>query len=302
MAMRYLVRPLPLALRLALYAAVELAGMAIQTLTSGGFFPGTVIMIAGMFLMFARSYTNRPKDLGYEEWKPVSFEEVRRIHGNLEGTRTIALPFYHKPAARVILIILFVILAGVGFFLPWAGPDNGAGRYFLGILNAFLVLIPLLFSGSVKLWTPQELATKLTAFEPVMHEKSADGTVTTPYLRFDRDSDGREIPEDLRFMVELKRSPADFVGSQFQVVINNGANGAVPYMYAVFLCRGKGTSYRKVTAMEFDDMVTESGGDDEYGTLVVRQETSGTGYHTTEEDCRRLYRMVTAAMRNLGKQ
>ena len=44
-------------------------------------------------------------------------------------------------------------------------------------------------------------------------------------------------------MVEPRRKPADFLGAQFQVAVNNGPNGAVPYLYAVFLCRGKGPTY-----------------------------------------------------------
>ena len=38
--------------------------------------------------------------------------------------------------------------------------------------------------------------------------------------------------------------------------------------------------------------VHEPGGDKEYGCVVVRQPTSGTGYHTTDADVRRLYDMV----------
>jgi hypothetical protein len=38
--------------------------------------------------------------------------------------------------------------------------------------------------------------------------------------------------------------------------------------------------------------VKEPGGDKEYGYVVVRQQTSGTGYHTTDADVRRLYGVV----------
>ena len=36
----------------------------------------------------------------------------------------------------------------------------------------------------------------------------------------------------------------------------------------------------------------EPGGDKDYGYIVVRQKTSGTGYHTTDADVSRLYALV----------
>ena len=63
-------------------------------------------------------------------------------------------------------------------------------------------------------------------------------------------------------------------------------------MYAVFLCKGKGTTYDRVKADRYGDMIKEPGGDKEYGYVVVRQKTSGTGYHTTDADCTRLFSLV----------
>jgi len=301
MAMRYLIGPMSRPMRLGLFAAVEAAGIVVQSLMPVAFLPGTAIMLAGLLLTFSQGYTNKPNDLGFEDWKPVTFEEVRRIHGNLSGTRGVRLPLLYRPAAKALLVVLVFVFAAIGFFAPWVGPGSGTGRYFIGLLNSFIILVPLFFGGTVKLWTPTELAMKLSAFEPVFTEDAAADIVTTPYIRFDKDSDGRQIPEDLRFMVELRRNPPDFVGVQFQVVINNGENGPVPYMYAVYLCKGKAVSFQRVSALSFGEMVTEPGGDDEYATLVVRQETSGTGYHTDEADCKRLYRMVVEGMRRIAK-
>jgi hypothetical protein len=63
-------------------------------------------------------------------------------------------------------------------------------------------------------------------------------------------------------------------------------------MYAVFLCRGKGETYQAFAAARFGDYVREPGGDKEYGYVVVRQRTERGGYHTTPDDCRRLYATV----------
>ena len=111
--------------------------------------------------------------------------------------------------------------------------------------------------------------------------------------------EGRQIPEDIRLMAEPRRKPADFLGVQLQVAINKGPNGSVPYMYSVFLCRGKDRTYSTVAELKFKDMVKEPGGDKEYGYVVVRQKTSGGGYHTTDDDCRKLFALVKESLEEL---
>jgi hypothetical protein len=160
--------------------------------------------------------------------------------------------------------------------------------------DALVLMVPFLLTGNVKLWTPQELAFRMRAFDPILSTEQAEGgdVIITPYLRLDKDKEGHEIPEDIRLMVEPRRKPTDFLGVQLQIAVNKGPNGSVPYMYAVFLCRGKGETFQKLASMRFDDFVREPGGDKEYGYVVVRQQTSGTGYNTTDSDVRRLYEMV----------
>ena len=68
--------------------------------------------------------------------------------------------------------------------------------------------------------------------------------IITPYLRLDKDKEDHQIPEDIRLMVEPRRKPADFLGVQMQVAVNKGPNGSVPYLYSMFLCKGKGETTR----------------------------------------------------------
>jgi hypothetical protein len=296
MTIPYLIKGIPLALRLALFAAIELAGIAVQVMISGGFIPGTLIMAAGLILVFSKGYTTKPEDLGYENWKPVSFTEIRRIQANLDRSTDMQLPFFYRPMSKVIVIFIALAFAVIPLFADLAEPGS---LYYIAVLDTFIIMVPLLFSGLVTLWKPSELVMKLRSFEPVMKEDAGTDLVVTPYLRFDQDKEGREIPEDLRFMVELKRAPEDFVGAQFQIAINSGPNGAVPYMYAVFLCSGKGKTFNKLAEGKFSPYIREAGGDDDYGTVVIRQQTSGKGYHTDADDCRRLYRLIITTMRSL---
>ena len=286
MSLRYLVPGLPFGLRLALFALLEAAGMALQVLPPGRFWAGTLVMVGGLFLLFARGYRNKPADLGLEDWKPVSAAELARIRDNLERTRAIRLPLPWRRGFPFLVLLALFALAGALLVAGWT-----AGL--LPVFDAFLLLVPLLFSGRVRLWTPQELKMKLFAFQPIVEQAGAGGPVIlTPYLRFDRDREGRQIPEDVRLMVEPRRKSADFLGVQLQVAINNGPTGAVPYLYAVFLCRGKGASFARFSAGQARGMVREPGGDGDYGWVVLRQKTSGKGYHTTPQDCARLFRMV----------
>ncbi len=287
MNLRYLIPGLPLGLRLALFGLVEAAGIFLQLALPGGFWPGTALVVGGLFLVFARNYRNRPLDLGFEDWKPVSIAEFNRIRNNLERTRKARVPFAYRRGFAALVIAPLAVLA-----LLFLIAENRT--LLLLDFDLFLLLIPFLFSGRVRLWTPRELKMKMLAFQPLVDRITAlaPALILTPYLRFDRDKEGRQIPEDIRLMVEPRRKAEDFLGAQLQVAINNGPNGAVPYMYAVFLCRGKGDSWKRFSAPASRAMIREPGGDGEYGYVVLRQKTSGRGYHTTPKDCERLFGLV----------
>jgi hypothetical protein len=285
----YAVPNIPLPLRLAAYVGFAALGMAVQILLpgAGGALLGAALMIPGLILLWTKGYRNKPLDLGFEDWQPVTAAEFARVQSNLAQTRQRRFSALYKTGFGVFIFIMLILLGLVSFILS-------SGLLALFFFDAAILLLPLLFGSNVRLWTPKELAFKMHGFETILKNEQTEGgdIVITPYLRLDKDREGRRIPEDIRLMVEPRRKPEDFLGVQFQVAVNNGPNGAVPYMYAVFLCKGKAKTYRLLEAENYNAMVTEPGGDAEYGFIVVRQQTSGKGYHTTDADIRALYKLV----------
>ncbi|MGA2378232.1 MAG: hypothetical protein ABSG85_02875 [Spirochaetia bacterium] len=289
MEMRYVISKAAFPARLVVLAGSGAAGLALQCLIPGGFgfLPGIVVMVPGLLFMLAKNFRNKPMDIGQEDWQPASVREFDRIRNNLQLTREKRYSvIYRAGFGWFIAVVLFVIALVFS-----------AGQRRLGALvcaDALVLLIPFLFTGNVSLWTPQELAFRMRVFEPILSSEQAEGgeIIITPYLKLDKDKEGHQVPEDIRLMVEPRRKPADFLGVQMQVAVNNGPNGSVPYMYSVFLCKGKGDTYQALSAARYGDYEREPGGDKDYGYIVVRQKTSGTGYHTTDADVRRLYAMV----------
>lgn len=298
MEMKFIVPKLAFPARTLVFAGFAAGGLALQVLIPGGFgfLPGVLLMIPALVFMGARNFRNKPMDVGQEDWQPASVREFDRIKSNLQLTREKGYSVIYRTGfgwfIAVVLVAAALVLVSMGFRL-------GA----LVCADALVLLIPFLFTGNVSLWTPQELAFRMRVFEPILSTETAEGgeIIITPYLKLDKNSQGQQIPEDIRLMVEPRRKPADFLGVQLQVAVNNGPNGNVPYMYAVFLCKGKGTTYKALAAARFDDYVHEPGGDKEYGYVVVRQETSGTGYATTDADVRQLYDMVKETLLSMPK-
>jgi hypothetical protein len=298
MEMKFVVPKLAFPARLAVFAVFAAAGLAVQILLPGGpaFLLGALVMVPGLVFMAAKSFKNKPLDIGQEDWQPASVREFDRIKSNLQLTRERGYSVIYRAGfgwfIAVVLVVGALIFRGAGYRL-------GA----LMSMDALVLLIPFLFTGNVSLWTPQELAFRMRVFEPILAAEPAEGgdIILTPYLRLDKDKEGRQIPEDIRLMVEPRRKPADFLGVQLQVAVNKGPNGNVPYMYSVFLCKGKGETYEALNALRFGDYLKEPGGDKEYGYVVVRQKTSGTGYATTDADVRRLYAMVKEKLQPMLK-
>jgi hypothetical protein len=302
MKIRFLIPGLPLPLRALIFSGLELGGLYYQfylaeDVFSLNFLLSLGIMILGVLFLTAKNYQNKPQDLGFEDWQPVTVNEFNRIKENLLKTQKSGLPLYYRKGAGAALIIILVLILFVsGFFeifflIPLA-------------IDGVIILWPLFFSGLIKLWTPSDLKLKIPRFEVILNkaQDTDKNLIITPYLRFDKDKEGRKIPEDIRFMLEPRRKPEDFIGVQLQAAINNGPNGAVPYLYAVFLCKGQGKTFLKLKDMDYQSFISEAGGDKEYGFIVVRQKTGGTGYHTTEGDCLRLYGLIRQILKELPQK
>ncbi len=298
MEMRYVIPRVVFPARLAIFALFAAIGFALQILLPGGagFFLGTVLMVPGLLFLSAHGFRNKPMDIGKEDWQPASVREFDRIKSNLQLTRQKRFSVIYRSGFGWFIA---VVLAGVSIILAMSDLPFAA----LVTFDALVLLVPFLLTGNVKLWTPQELAFRMRVFDPILSTEQAEGgdIIITPYLKLDKDKEGHEIPEDIRLMVEPRRKPADFLGTQLQVAVNKGPNGSVPYMYAVFLCRGKGATFQKLSAQRYEDFVKEPGGDAEYGYVVVRQKTSGTGYHTTDGDVRRLYELVKDKLESMNR-
>ncbi|MBN1409290.1 MAG: hypothetical protein JW969_00500 [Spirochaetales bacterium] len=300
MKISFIIPGIPFIIRVILFAAMAAFGVFYQFYFDEGsvFSLGTLIIGLSSIWIISKNYKNKPVDLGFEDWTAVSDAEFQKIKDNLKSTKSIKYPFYFKQSFGVGLIVVFIIVL-FGLFIIFESEDWALLTL---IIDAGILCIPVFFSGAINLWVPGQLGMKITCFNAIINSvsKYEDKFVMTPYLRLDKDKEGRRIPEDIRFMLEPKRKPADFLGVQFQVAINNGPNGAVPYMYSVFLCKGKGETFNSLAQLDFGNYINEPGGDDEYGYMVVRQQTGGGGYHTSPNQCKGLAELVMGRLQQLS--
>jgi hypothetical protein len=287
---------LGLSSRLLLAGGLFAAGVALELALVDAMAIGIVVALAGWAPLMLRRATNKPDDQGLEEWRPVPMAEVDRLDDGLRESKKL------RKRTRSVSTGLALGL-GLPAFLVFLGASAALGRndlYFSGA-NAALFLVPALFFGRVKVFTPADISMKMPCFRALLAEKLPEEVAVAPYIRFDKDASGADVPEDLRLLYELKRSPADLVGIQVQAAINNGPNGAVPYMYAVVLTKGKaGPSYKVAGRVKASGYEIEVGGDDEYGTVVMRQETGDGGYETKPDDCKRLLALCLKVLKGLA--
>lgn len=276
--------------RMAAAALVWTLGVGLQlTLGDWGWtwWLGLGLLITGALPLMLKNLSNKPKDQGKEDWRAVTAAEVDRLADALAQSRKLQKKFGGQGC---LLFSLFAVM-GLGLFMI-IGEAGNLGTF---LLDSAIFLGAGALGGRAQVFYPGELAMKMAALKPMIDFTGEKGLQMTPYLRFDEDENGKDIPEDIRFMLEPRRRPEDFQGVQFQTAINNGPNGAVPYVYAVFLTKGKdGPTARKLGTPQVSGFVVEKGGDEAWGTLVVRQETTGTGYHTDQGDVRRLLEACTA--------
>lgn len=280
------------AARISLAASLFALGAMIHMLFPWGTAPGFILILAGYAPLLLKKITNKPSDKGLEEWRPVSMAEIDKIADSLAETKKKRTHTMGGTAGRILLSLLGLVVVAVSFAMD---PRMG-----LLATDAALFLVPVLYFGNVRLFLPPLLSKKMSCFQAVFSAAARDGLVATPYLRFDKDEEGKDVPEDIRLMLEPKRKPEGFVGVQFQAAINKGPNGEVPYLYAVFLFKGAGSAYKTISSLSARGYHIEANPSGEYSTVVLRQATSGTGYLTRPSDCERLYEVSSQILAKAG--
>ncbi|MDR1506689.1 MAG: hypothetical protein LBI67_06260 [Treponema sp.] len=244
----------------------------------------------------AKNFSNKPFDLGKEEWKPVTMKEIDRLSGRMRIIKKIRIgAFYGTSFALTGTVFLF-------FIAIFLSPLMGAGVFFFSI-ELFLFFIPLFWFARIDKWYPVQLSERLSVFAAVFEYPFEAAYKVVPLLRFDEDRLGRKIPEDIRIMLEPVKKPADLVGVQFQITMNKGPNGEVPYVYAVFITKDRASLRKTIVGKHFPGFVTELSTDpsDEFGTAVLRLNTGSRsdGYHTKSADIKKLVRNVLDVLPDL---
>ncbi len=269
-------------------AAALFAGCAALQIYKGLTFTGLSLAIPAWILLSLRKVDNKPSDLGLEEWRAVGDGEITRIADTIKESKKMRTKFSGPNGLKILFLVIVIAALLINV--------ESKPHVSLVLLDLVLFIVPGLFFGGVKIFIPMDLDMKLPGFLSLMNTERPADMVLTPYLRFDQDKDKRDIPEDVRFMLEPKRKSADFVGIQFQMAINNGANGKVPYLYAVVLTKGKSCYlHRAFSSLSSNGYEVEAGGDSDYGTVVIRQRTESGGYNTSPKDCVRLLKLVFTA-------
>lgn len=283
--------------RYALSSGLLAAGAAFGVVFPRLSFAGFAISALGWAPLFLRRATNRPDDQGLEEWRLVGMAEVDRLADSLKEARSLR----RRMRSSLSGLLAFLAIGAMAFALIASAASGRADIAYLAAV-AGVCLVPGLFFGRVSVFRPKEIAEKEPSFVAFLSERPPEGVTVAPYIRFDKDSKGRDVPEDFRLLLEAKRPPADLVGIQVQCAMNKGPNGEVPYLYAVVLTRGKkGPSYETARRFRARGYEVEAGGDEEYGSVVIRQQTGGGGYYTTPHDCTRLAEVCFEALGSLAR-
>lgn len=287
---------LSLTSRLILAASMYAGGLVLGLLAPVMVLPGVFLAALGWFPLFLKSLSNKPDDQGLESWRPVTIVEVDKLDDAIRETGKLK----RKSGQAGTVVLAFFLL--IPIFLIAAG-SSVAGRFDVALIFGlfFVCLVPGLVFGRLKLHAPAEIAFKLPSFKALLKETDSGTTVVVPSIRYDKDSKGADVPEDIRMTFESKHPLSDFIGIQIQCTKNKGPNGEVPYLYAVVLTRGiTGPAYRSASGLSLPGYEIEPGGDSTFGTVVVRQSTTGKGYHTREDDCGRLGRVCSVLVRELS--
>ena len=123
---RYRIPGLGTSSRLLIFGACGLGGILVQVFWRGlGVVVGTLFLVQSLLLLSAMPWSNKPKDIGEENWQPVTDAELDRIADAFNPTRQLRLPLWYRPDFGISFRVAFTIVTVVfdsAHALPTARP------------------------------------------------------------------------------------------------------------------------------------------------------------------------------------
>ncbi|MBI4802559.1 MAG: hypothetical protein HY796_08555 [Elusimicrobia bacterium] len=299
----FIAKSLPYKTRMALIAALLLAGLALQLTLS--FWPGLALLAAASGLGVVKGYDAKPETTSFEKWERVTPDEYARVRLKAEQLKRWDEDLFDITSSRGVLGFGGSVFGLIFVYLVFADRFGFPPGYWVYVgFDAVVVLLPHWFTGVRGYLKKDRLVIKIGLLEKMMALLADPSDVQVfPMLSLAGTGGGKKEPQDARLLVKLLGAPEAFYGMQVQVSINSVQGRDFPYLYCVligksganllagyeqFVARPAGSFTGSIAAflgLTFGGppkLVYEPSSREDVDILVVRQEAlKNTGYSTS---------------------
>ncbi len=290
----YIAKSLPYNVRLAISFALIFVGLAVQFGVPDYYLAGLPFIFAGVLFLLTKGFDNKPEQesrLG--DWKPTTKEQVKRILDIRDKAKKWdeALVDITNGVGGCSFVLAGLIVAAVAVGVGYHSPilRNTV------IADAAVMFLPFWFTGVKFILKNDHAVIKAELFLKV---HSLFETIKDEGEEFQfqmrtagvKDEAG-EVPRDLKAIIHFHNGPADFLGLQMQIALNDVQGTSYPYYYCVLVARKELDKLNKKNlGSPPENVVLECKSEKDVEIAVIRQYTTKTsGYHTKIADIKKIF-------------
>jgi hypothetical protein len=279
--------------RLLISLCLILVGFIIQYLFYN-ILPGAVIIFLGNILLLPSGYNNR---INLGRFDPQSDWEKAGKH-KLDELLTLdrKIRKWDKStidASNALGGCLFVILLGIIVFLGVdAFFESNNKTMQIITVDATVLLIPYWLTGLRSIFTVPKLTMKIKLINTLISQVEPQLQAHKVEYFLLLKGEKTQVPEDVKFKVNIANQHKDFLGYYGQVTLNNVQSTPYPYFYVVMVARknfGLQQVYQSYTHSK--KIVKEFKQQKDVEVLVIRKNTKvgAKGYYTDKKDVQNIF-------------
>lgn len=252
------------------------SGLFVQGAT-GSLWVGLALMLIANSLLIVSGYDNRV-DFGrfdpsarWERVEESKLETLRELDRRIRKWDLSSLDVTNLLGTIVFLAV--VVLLALGIFLS-------RGLIRILFIDAAAILLPHWLTGVRRILTKPKLNIKVEMVQELLkgvRERLGNHRVSILMLLRGGET---QIPEDVKFKIDIEGRDPDFLGLYGHVVLNDVQGTSYPYFYVVLVAR-RSFGLSQISYSAPQGLIIEVKNQDEVEVFVIRQRTTKTsGYHT----------------------